>query len=148
MKPINRLIRILFVAVSFLLTGMQMNAQTEISGTVNEASGTPIPGANIVVRGSTSGTTTDFDGNFVFTTELSGEQVLQISYLGFVTHNESINLSGSPIQLQIVLQEAENQLDEVVLTASSTFRSQKEAPLSISSVKQAEITKLSINSQA
>lgn len=148
MKPINRLIRILFVAVSFLLSGMHMNAQTEISGTVNEASGSPIPGANIVIRGSTSGTTTDFDGNFMFTSELSGEQVLQISYLGFVTHNEGISLSGSPIQLQIVLQEAENQLDEVVLTASSTFRSQKEAPLSISSVKQAEITKLSINSQA
>jgi outer membrane receptor protein involved in Fe transport len=125
-----------------------MFSQTEISGNVKDNSGVPITGANILVLESTSGATSDFDGNFSFTTSLSGAHTLQISYLGYATQEQSITLDGSPITLAIVMQEGGNSLDEVVLTASATFRSQKETPMSISSLKQKEITKLSANSQA
>ncbi|SEL67959.1 Outer membrane receptor proteins, mostly Fe transport [Aquimarina amphilecti] len=122
-------------------------SQTEISGTVKDNGGLPIPGANISILDSNSGSISDFDGNFNFSSDLIGSKTLQVSYVGFKTHMELIELNGSPISLQIVLQEG-NSLDEVVLTASSTFRSQKQAPLSISSKGIEEITKLSANSQA
>ncbi|MFI1772954.1 TonB-dependent receptor domain-containing protein [Thalassobellus citreus] len=125
-----------------------MFSQTKISGTINDKSGVPITGANILILESTSGTTSDFDGKFSFTTNVTGTQTLQITYLGYLTQEKSINLDSSPVNLQIVMEEGSNSLDEVVLTASATFRSQKETPMSISSIKQKEITKLSANSQA
>jgi len=123
-------------------------SQTDISGTVKDKAGVPITGANLLVVGSTSGVTSDFDGNFSFSTSLSGVQTVKISYLGYETQEKTVTLDGSPITLQIVLEEGGHSLDEVVLTASATFRSQKETPMSISSLKQREITKLSANSQA
>ncbi|WP_142784229.1 TonB-dependent receptor domain-containing protein [Changchengzhania lutea] len=123
-------------------------SQTDISGTVKDKAGVPITGANLLVVGSTSGATSDFDGNFSFSTNLTGVQTVKISYLGYETQEKTVTLDGSPITLQIELAEGGNSLDEVVLTASATFRSQKETPMSISSIKQKEITKLSANSQA
>ncbi|MGY3791232.1 TonB-dependent receptor [Aquimarina sp. 433] len=122
-------------------------SQTEISGTVTDNAGVPLLGANITILDSNSGTVSDFDGKFSFSTNLTGSKKIQVSFLGFKTYTESIELNGTPIILQITLQEG-NTLDEVVLTASSTFRSQKQAPLSISSKGIEEITKLSANSQA
>ena len=139
--------KIIFALV-FLLASASLLAQTEINGTVTDTDGTPIPGANIVFSGTSIGTTSDFDGNYTLETELSGEQTLMASYLGFTTAEKSVQLSGTSITVDFVLQEGGQQLEEVVLTASSTFRSQKQAPLSITSVKQADIVKLSANSQA
>nr|WP_298922924.1 TonB-dependent receptor [uncultured Allomuricauda sp.] len=123
-------------------------AQTEITGNVEDGSGVPILGANVLILGTTEGTTTDFDGNFVLSTDLSGSQTIRISFIGFTPSEQTVDLNGSALSLDVVLQESGQQLDEVVITASSTFRSQKQAPLSISSKKMAEITKLSANSQA
>ena len=123
-------------------------SQTEVKGVIKDNSGEGIPSASIIIKGSNFGTTSDFDGNFSFTTTKTGEQTIQISFIGYKTFEKEINLDGSTIIVDIVLQEGENNLDEIVLTASSTFRSQKETPMSISSIKQKEITKLSANSQA
>ncbi|MEO0573265.1 MAG: TonB-dependent receptor [Bacteroidota bacterium] len=123
-------------------------AQTEISGSVKDVAGVPVLGTNVIIVGTTEGTTTDFDGNFVLTTNLTGSQTIRFSFIGFTTVEQTVDLNGSPVTLDIVLEESGQQLDEVVLSATSTFRSQKQAPLSISSKKIAEITKLSANSQA
>ncbi|TYA70069.1 TonB-dependent receptor [Seonamhaeicola marinus] len=123
-------------------------SQTDVSGTVKDASGVPVTGANILIVNSSSGATTDFDGNFSFSTSLTGTQKLQVSFIGYETFSQDIDLNGTAITLNIVLKEGGNSLDEVVLTASATFRSQKDTPMSISSLKQKEITKLSVNSQA
>lgn len=123
-------------------------AQTDISGTVKDNTGVPVTGANVIIVGSSSGATTDFDGNYSFSTSLEGAQTIQISYLGYETQEKAVTLDGNAITLNFALQEGGNSLDEIMLTGSSTFRSQKQAPLSISSVKMKEITKLSANSQA
>lgn len=125
-----------------------MFSQTDISGTVKDQSGVPVTGANVLILNSSTGATTDFDGKFSFNTSLSGLQQIQVSFIGYETFIKNITLNGTPVSLQIVLQEGGNSLDEVVLTASATFRSQKDTPMSISSLKQKEITKLSVNSQA
>ncbi|MEP2057889.1 MAG: TonB-dependent receptor [Maribacter litoralis] len=139
--------QIIFAVIGLLISASSL-AQTDISGTVTDNLGEPIPGANILIAGSTSGTTSDFDGNFSFSTDLTGEQILHISYIGFTSVDKPLSLDGTAQTVNVVLQEGGQLLDEVVLTASSTFRSQKQAPLSISSVKMKEITKLSANSQA
>lgn len=140
----KKIIYLMFCTLSILYS----TAQTEISGDVKDGSGNPIPGVNVLIKGSTSGTTTDFDGNFSFTTNETGSRIVQFSSVGYKTLENSVELNGTTISLKVVLQETTQQLDEVLLTASSTFRSQKEAPLSISSKKIKEITRLSANSQA
>tara|TARA_R110002126_G_scaffold291790_1_gene458442 strand:+ start:22653 stop:25325 length:2673 start_codon:yes stop_codon:yes gene_type:complete len=123
-------------------------AQTNIKGTIKDNTGSGIPGASIIIKGTTSGGTSDFDGNFSFKTSAEGKQTIQVSYIGFTTFLKKVNLNGTTITVDVVLKEGGAQLDEIVLTASATFRSQKETPMSISSIKQKEITKLSANSQA
>lgn len=138
----------LLFAVIVLFGLSSIMAQTEISGNVKDASGVPVLGANVLISGTTEGTTTDFDGNFILSTNLTGDQIIRVSYIGFAPAEQSANLNGAAVSLNFVLNESGQQLDEVVITASSTFRSQKQAPLSISSKKMAAITKLSANSQA
>ena len=124
----------------FLLTSLMMISiisafsQTVIKGKVSDANNTPIMGANIIIKNSDFGAVTDFEGNFTFTTSLTGQQTLQVSYVGFDTFEQSIDCNNSEVNINVVLQEGENALETVVLTASSTFRSQKETPMSISSV--------------
>jgi len=139
--------KVIFTLV-FLFSVTLMVSQTEISGTVKDNSGVPVAGANILIQGSSFGATSDFDGNFSFMANLAGSQKLKVSYLGYKTFEQAINLDKSKISIQIVLQESENVLDEIVLTSSSTFRSQKQTPMSISSIKQEGIARLSANSQA
>ncbi|GAA4234678.1 TonB-dependent receptor [Postechiella marina] len=123
-------------------------AQTDISGTVKDNTGVPVTGANVIIVGSSSGATSDFDGNYSFSTTLDGSQTIQISYLGYETQEKTVMLNGAAITLNIVLQEGGNSLDEVVLTATSTKRSQKETPLSITSFGAKQLAKTNTSSQA
>lgn len=125
-----------------------MLAQTEITGTVKDKSGVPVAGANVLITGSTSGATSDFDGNFSFTTNVKGDQTIQVSYLGYATYNQKINLNGTKITIQVVLNEGGNTLDEVLLTATSSTRSQKETPLSITSFGSKQLSTMNTSSQA
>ncbi len=131
-----------FLSFSFIF------AQTEINGTITDETGTPITGANIIISNTSSGTISDFDGNFKLITDLSGNQVIKISYIGYKNHEENVLLNGSPITLNVSLQEGGNTLDEVILTATSTRRSQKETPLSITSFGIKELAKTNTSSQA
>ncbi|WP_418511050.1 TonB-dependent receptor [Corallibacter sp.] len=123
-------------------------SQTEIKGTIIDEAGVPVTGANVLIKGSASGATTDFDGNFSFTTNLEGEQVLQVSFIGYETYEQSVNLQGTLVEINAVLAEGGNTLDEVLLTATSTTRSQKETPLSITSINSKQLAKLNTSSQA
>ena len=106
---------LLFLA---LITTALLNAQnSEINGSVSGADGLSIPGANILILGSSTGTTTDFDGNFSISVK-SGD-VLVVSYIGFLT--QSITISNQT-SLTIVLQSDTSELDEVVVVGYGTQR--------------------------
>ncbi|MCP9200956.1 TonB-dependent receptor [Gramella sp. GC03-9] len=95
----------------FLLP-MSFFAQNVVSGTVTEgATGMPIPGVNVIVKGTTNGTTTDFDGNYTIQNVSEGD-ILTFSFLGFAT--EEIPYEGQST-LDVVLDEDQATLDEVVL---------------------------------
>ncbi|WP_298345633.1 mucoidy inhibitor MuiA family protein [uncultured Algibacter sp.] len=88
----------------------------QISGIVTDASGTPLPGATVLVKGTSNGTTTDFDGNFSL--KADGGKELEVSYLGF--NSEIIPIHSSVINLS--LQEDVSVLDEVVVVGYASKR--------------------------
>lgn len=95
-----------------LMLPMSFFAQNVVSGTVTEsATGMPVPGVNVIVKGTSNGTTTDFDGNYTLENVSNGE-ILVFSFLGFAT--EEIPFEGQST-LDVALDEDQATLDEVVL---------------------------------
>ncbi|RKN83452.1 SusC/RagA family TonB-linked outer membrane protein [Ulvibacterium marinum] len=93
----------------------------EISGTVKDENGTPLPGANIIEKGTIKGVTADFDGNFSI--EISDENAtLLVSYIGFATKEIAVNGQST---INVVLQESAQGLDEVVVTSFGIRKSKK-----------------------
>lgn len=125
-----------FFMIFFGLGIFTVFAQNEaISGTVIDNSGQPIPGASIIVKGTTTGTSTDFDGNF--TINASPANVLLVSYIGYAPQEISV---GSQKTINITLQEDVAKLDEVVVLGYGT---QKRSDISgsVSEIAQKEIAK-------
>ncbi len=99
-----------------LLMGMSAAwaQSTKVTGHVVDENGEPVIGASVVVKGTTIGTVTDFDGNFVL--EVPEEHKhLEISYVGM----ESMQVNVSP-QVHVTLKDDSQALDEVVVTAYGT----------------------------
>ena len=104
----------LFKSTLMLLFMLPMSffAQETVSGVVSEsATGLPIPGANVIVKGTTNGAVTDFDGNYTIT-NVSEDDILVFSFLGFAT--EEIPFAGQET-LDVQLDEDQATLEEVVL---------------------------------
>jgi len=96
------------------LLGVGLSAQT-VTGKVTDGD-LPLPGASVIVKGTTNGTSTDFDGNFTLN-NVSSDAILVFSYLGFVT--QEVPLSGQSV-INISLIEDENALDEIVVVGYGT----------------------------
>ena len=96
---------------SIILLPALVLAQSITSGTVSEQqSGLPLPGVNVLIKGTSTGTTTDFDGNYQISVQ-DGDIVV-FSYVGFTT--QEITYKGQS-QLNIIMTEDASALDEVVL---------------------------------
>ena len=105
----------LFLSLTVLLTSTIMYAQTEISGTVVDATGETIIGATVMEKGTSNGTITDFDGNF--TIKVNEGAILVISYIGYQTQ-ELPAQSG----MKVTLKDDAEVLQEVVVTGYTTQR--------------------------
>lgn len=109
--------------------------QKTINGKVLDATGEPIIGANVLVKGTTNGTITDIDGNF--TLNVPTECVLQISYIGFNT--QEIKVTSTTNDITVNLKEDSKTLEEVVVVGYGT---QKKVNLSgsLSTINVSELT--------
>ncbi len=101
--------------------------QQSVEGTVLDNNGNPLPGANVLEKGTSNGAQTDFDGRFSLTVS-NPNAILVISYLGFLTNEIALNGQSD---VSVSLQEDAAALDEVVLEsykfqAASTIRAKKE----------------------
>ncbi|KJD31128.1 hypothetical protein PK35_16270 [Tamlana nanhaiensis] len=95
-----------------------VNQSFTISGTVIDAAGMPLPGANVIEKGTTNGAQTDFDGNFSL--ELNDKNaILVISYVGYKTQEVSVN---GKTTLIITMQEDAASLDEVMVVGYGTVK--------------------------
>ncbi len=112
-------------------------AQVKIEGTILEQSG-PLPGASVLEKGTTNGTTSDFEGRFTLdvSTE-SGELV--ISYVGYVPLTVSFNGSGNIGQLSLVVDS--ESLEEVILVGTGIIdlAEGRRTPIAVSTIKAKEI---------
>ncbi|WP_417935083.1 TonB-dependent receptor domain-containing protein [Flagellimonas eckloniae] len=88
--------------------------QQEIRGSVKDEGGNPLPGTNILVKGTTNGTQVDFDGNFILEVA-DNNAILVVSYLGFKTAEISVN--GQTV-IDIILVEDAARLEDVVVVGS------------------------------
>jgi len=125
-----------FLFSVILLFPAFMFAQQTISGTVTEASGSPLPGVGIIIKGSTVGASTDFDGNYSLSNVKAGD-ILVFSYIGFVTQ-EIIVASNSIIN--VAMKEDAQALDEVVIIGYGTT-TVKDATGSITTIKAQDLNK-------
>ena len=115
-----------------IVQGIQQE-QNKVTGIVKDANGEPVIGANVIVKGQSTGTITDIDGRFVLDTPK--DAVLQITYIGYVS--QEVKVSGKK-ELNVVLKEDTETLEEVVVVG---YGVQKKANLTgaVSSVKMDEI---------
>ncbi|MCM0666421.1 TonB-dependent receptor [Flavobacterium tyrosinilyticum] len=117
----------------FLLNSAFLFAQKEVSGIVKDKSGAPLPGVNIVEKGTSNGVSTDFEGSYKI--KVKEGATLIFSYVGFAT----VEKAASADKINIVLGESEGQvLSDVVVTGSrSTKRTvvNSAVPIDVISVK-------------
>ena len=118
------------VAFLMLVTSMTAFAQQTAKGTVTDALGDPIIGASVLVKGTTTGTITDIDGNFELPNVKSGSTIV-VSYIGY--ESVEVPFNGAPINVS--LKESTAVLDDVVVTALGIKRQSRSLGYSTTQVK-------------
>ena len=106
------------VILSLLLMSQILFAQTDVNGVIFDNKAKPIIGANVFIEGTYNGDTSREDGSFIFSTKVTGEHTLLISFLSFQTNRITLDVSKMK-DLKIVLKEDFNALDAVLLNAGS-----------------------------
>ena len=113
-KLSSRLMQMVIVTAFLLVNCLPAMAQsnTKVKGVITSgADGLPLIGVNVVEKGTTNGTVTDFDGNFELT--VSSNAVLDISYIGFLS--QEVKIVAGKTTYNVVLKEDSQALEEVVV---------------------------------
>ncbi|UFH46738.1 SusC/RagA family TonB-linked outer membrane protein [Flavobacterium galactosidilyticum] len=125
-----------FLVLLLVLVAQITFAQERVvSGTVSDNTGLPIPGVNVLVKGSQTSTQTDFDGKFSI--KATPSQVLVFSYIGM----KSQEASASNAKLNVKLKDDSVVLEGVVVTALGIKRRPKELAYSTDNIKSEDLTK-------
>lgn len=120
MKIIFKIAALLFFVASY--------SQTTVKGEITDEAGLPIPGANVIIEGTSIGVATDFEGQFTLETKMQPPFKLEISYIGFETKTISVTENNQTIDVQLIVG---NELDEVVISASRTPERIFESPVTV-----------------
>src|SRR6056297_3784351 len=131
--------RKLTLIFTFLLfVAFQASAQMQISGKVTNAeTGEPIPGVSVVVKSQTTiGTTTDMDGNYSIEVP-SDAETLVFSFVGMQTREVSIRGRST---IDVAMEPAVEEMEEVVVTALGISREKKQLGYSVEDVSGDDIT--------
>jgi TonB-linked SusC/RagA family outer membrane protein len=121
--------KLIFSMLVFVFSSAFIYAQKTVTGTVSDNSGMPLAGASVVVKGTSIGASTDFDGNFSITLQ-PNNNVLLVSYVGY--KNTEITV-GSQMTIKVTLVEDSESLDEVVISVLG-FKEKRDAVASTYSV--------------
>ncbi len=112
-----------------------------ITGQVVDADGLPVPGVNVIIKNTTQGTQTDFDGNFSISA--SSNQTLVFSYVGFTTQEIRVESKST---INVTMEPNLEELDEVVVTSYQGILKESEVVSSSSNVKSEDIEQVPIAS--
>lgn len=105
--------------IFFLLIARFAEAQTTITGSVLDKKGEPIIGANVSIKGTYDGASSNIKGVFTFITAETGDQVILVSFIGYKPFSQNVNINGSTITVSSELVEEINRLDAVLISAGS-----------------------------
>ena len=137
----KKITQFLLLAIALVFSTAAI-AQSTVTGTVTDSeTNTPLPGVNVIEKGTTNGVSSDFDGNFSIKTG-SSDAVIVISYVGFLS--QEISISGDINLGNIILEASTFGLDEVSIIASVAV--DRKTPVAVSTVKADQI-QLKLGSQ-
>ena len=122
------------VLIFFLFITSLVSAQT-VSGVVTDKDGNPLPGANIYIENTFSGSSSDINGKFSFPFSDTGFFVLIAEFIGFDDQKLNIQLTNTNNQFQISLKEKFNQLKAVTITAGNYGTGKSETAVVMSSLE-------------
>ena len=123
------------VLLLVLVAQLSFAQERAVSGTVSDNAGMPLPGVSVLVKGTKTGTQTDFDGKFSI--KVSSSQVLVFSYIGM----KSQEVAATSTSINVKLKDDSVELEGVVVTALGIKRSEKTLGYAVSKVSADEITK-------
>ena len=117
--------------------------QITVKGTVKDKGNVPIPGVNLMVKGTASSAATDFDGNFTISVPNKNAQI-EFSFIGFA--NKTISV-GEQTVLNVILEESSQVLDEIVVVGYAAVK-KSDVTSSISSIKGKELQTMTVGNVA
>jgi len=123
------------VLLLVLIAQLTFAQERAVSGTVSDNTGMPLPGVSVLVKGTKTGTQTDFDGKFSI--KASSNQILVISYIGMKTQE----VAASSTSINVKLKDDSVELEGVVVTALGIKKDEKKLGYAVSKVTSDEITK-------
>ena len=123
----------LLLFISFLNSNQILSQDNTITGVVSDQDNIPLPGANVLIKGTMTGTLTDFDG--AYSIEASQGQILVFSYLGLKTQERAIGTSNS---INVRMEENAEALQEVVVTALGIKKEKQALGYAVSEVNSEE----------
>lgn len=126
--------KILLTICTLMLTTVAMSQSTLTGKVMGSDMSEPLLGANIIEKGTSNGTTTDFDGNFTFTVSSASGEIV-ISYVGYI--KKTISFSGNQDLGTITLDPSDIGLAEVQIIASVAV--DRKTPVAVSTIKAADI---------
>ena len=130
-----------FLFLKLFLASLVMMAQEKtITGTVTDKDDLPLPGVSIVISGTTSGTQTDFDGNYTINAAVG--DVLRFSYIGQTTVSVTVGASNT---INVQMEEDAQALEEVIVTGQGSGIAKRKLSTTVDALTEAEIEKLPSN---
>jgi len=116
-----------------LLVQITFAQEKTVTGKVSDASG-PLPGVTVLIKGTKTGTQTDFDGNYSIRANTGA--VLQFSFVGMQTDERTV---GAPSVINVSMQESAEALEEVIVTAQGIARQEKSLGYAVSKIATEEV---------
>ena len=121
---------LLFIAMAFFAVHLSaQKSDANVFGDV-QSDGEHVPFANVFVKGTNIGTTTDQTGHYMLVNLPVGKHVLVANFVGYTSHEVEIEVvAGKSIEVNFEIKAEVMRLDEVVVTGTKTFQRQTEAPV-------------------
>ncbi len=139
-------LKILMSSLFMFITILSFS-QSTVTGQILDANNEAVIGANVSVLNTTIGTITDMDGKYTISIPSDGGVIIY-SYIGYSTQQTIVAPNSGNMVVDIAMAEDALALDEVVMTATFTGRTQKESPMSLSVIDNRQLARLASSSQA
>lgn len=129
------------LAICFLLPALLQAGGGEIKGKITEQeSGKPLAGANVFLKGTNIGSSTNIDGEYSIRNVPAGSYILVVTYLGYGQFEQAVTVTdGAPVQVDAALSQTELISEQVVVTASKAVEKITEAPATIDLIMAREV---------